>query len=128
MYKLKIEDKIQTESNNVLLRKYRNARNKDNHEIYNRIFLLTRGKLPERPLTNFKLKLIRHSSRPLDYDNLVSSFKSIVDGLTKAGVIEDDKYIYSGKWEVDQVYRPKKDGPLVTIEVIESRELIRWKN
>lgn len=48
-------------------------------------------KRPANPLTKAKLTCTRFSTRELDYDNLVSSFKPIIDGLKDAGVIVDDK-------------------------------------
>lgn len=38
-----------------------------------------------------ELILTRYSSSELDFDNLASSFKYILDGLVQAGVITDDK-------------------------------------
>lgn len=128
MYSLNLILKVGTESNNKLLRKNYHARALANRDIYDLIFLKTRTVKPERPLTNFKLKLVRHSNCALDYDNLVSSFKAFVDGLTRAGVIADDKWVYSGKWDVSQEYRPKKEGPLVEIVVEESREIRTWRS
>lgn len=46
---------------------------------------------PEEPLKKACLFLERHSSAEPDYDNLVISFKSIIDGLKDAGIILDDK-------------------------------------
>lgn len=45
---------------------------------------------PESPLKSAKLVLTRCSARPCDFDGLVSSFKHIIDGLTEAGIIEND--------------------------------------
>ena len=46
---------------------------------------------PESPLVKAKITLTRFSSREADFDGLVSSFKHIIDGLTEAGIIIDDK-------------------------------------
>ncbi len=43
-----------------------------------------------KPLERVKLTLIRGSTRECDYDNLVASFKPVIDGLMDAGVITDD--------------------------------------
>ena len=48
-------------------------------------------KRPPKPLSKAKLTCTRHSAREPDHDNLVSSFKAIIDGIKDAGVIEDDK-------------------------------------
>jgi len=42
--------------------------------------------IPTRPLTEARIELVRHSSVEPDYDNLVGSFKAIIDGLRDAGV------------------------------------------
>lgn len=56
------------------------------------------------------LEFTRHSFKEPDFDGLVSSFKHIIDGLTVAGVIEDDKPSVIGspvfKWE----WAPKMSG------------------
>jgi len=128
MYKLYLELNHKTDSNNVLLRKNKYALALANKDIYALISTRTKNKKPEIPLTNFKLILERHYWKALDYDNLVASFKPYVDGLTRSGIIKDDSFLFSGKWEVDQRFRPKKDGPLITIEVLESREFRTWKD
>lgn len=46
---------------------------------------------PKRPLQRAQAILTRHSAREPDFDGLVHSFKSIVDGLKDAGVIVDDR-------------------------------------
>lgn len=49
------------------------------------------SKKPPAPLKQAKLTLTRYSSVEPDYDGLVSSFKHLIDGLTEAGVIENDR-------------------------------------
>lgn len=51
---------------------------------------LRRG-VPPKPLEKAKVTLTRCSARECDFDGLVSSFKNLMDGLTEAGVIKDDK-------------------------------------
>jgi hypothetical protein len=46
---------------------------------------------PDSPLIKAKLTLTRFSSRECDFDNLVSSFKSCIDGLVEAGILANDK-------------------------------------
>lgn len=53
-------------------------------------FAIMKHKIPDAPLKKAKLILVRRSSRPPDYDGLVSSFKPIVDALKAMKVIEDD--------------------------------------
>lgn len=54
------------------------------------MILCARGKVPKAPLTFAKLTLTRHSSICPDADGLVASFKPVIDGLVKAGVLIDD--------------------------------------
>lgn len=46
---------------------------------------------PSQPLTACRLTCTRFSSSEPDHDNLVQSFKSVIDGLKDAGIIKDDK-------------------------------------
>lgn len=54
-------------------------------------------------LENAKLEFTRFSSRQLDFDSLVNSFKHVQDGLVEAGVLIDDSPNVIGqpsfKWE-----------------------------
>lgn len=43
-----------------------------------------------QPLTSVHLRAVRYSPRAMDYDNLVASFKNIIDGLRDAGIIWND--------------------------------------
>jgi hypothetical protein len=73
------------------------------------------GKKPKDPLTKANITLIRHSYRYLDYDGLVGSFKPVVDALVSCGVLIDDNWGVTGKWNVDQRFRAKKEGPMLEI-------------
>lgn len=85
----------------------------------NLIYLEVCKRLPPQPLKKARIRIVRHFYRTLDYDGLVGSLKPVVDALVTAGVIADDSWNVLGAWEVDQVFRPKKDGPLLEIQVIE---------
>lgn len=84
------------------------------------VFWSTRGKLPTAPLQKARIVIVRHSFRMLDYDGLVGSMKPVVDALVTAGVLIDDNWGVTGPWIVKQTFRPKKDGPLLEISVIEA--------
>lgn len=83
---------------------------------------LCRGKLPAEPLKKARLTITRHAYRSLDYDGLVGSLKPIVDALVAVGVLSDDSWKVTGPWVVDQVFRPKSEGPLLTISVGELKD------
>lgn len=46
---------------------------------------------PAQPLSRARVRFERHSTTEPDCTNLCASFKSVEDGLVRAGVIEDDK-------------------------------------
>lgn len=77
-----------------------------------------RYQTPEKPLTSARVECVRYSSVRPDRDNLAASFKSILDGLVEARVLEDDsdeiikeiKY----RWE-----KTKPGGGFITITVEE---------
>lgn len=71
---------------------------------------------PKEPLQKATLILTRCSSRETDFDNLVISFKPIVDGLVDARVLADDtgQVIVSRKYQWEKA--PGKKG-LVRIRV-----------
>lgn len=120
---LKIHD-ASLKSLNVALRSNRFALHRQNKQWDFLILTLLREKkaMPLSPLKKAHIRLIRHSHRTLDFDGLVGSFKPVVDSLVSAGVILDDRWSVLGKWEVDQVFRPKKEGNLLEIFVSEVPE------
>lgn len=82
---------------------------------------------PAKPLERCEIRIVRHSWRMLDFDGLVGSVKPVIDALVSAGVLMDDAWNVTGPWIVDQVFRPKSQGPLLEIEVIErpAKELLK---
>lgn len=122
MYHLKLEIPELPASLNKSLRTYRHDRDRSNKKWYELIWLLTRSKRPDLPLKKARIKITRCYYRSLDFDGLVGSLKPVVDGLTRAGVIYDDRWKITGKWEIDQVFRPLKNGPLLIVEVFEIKE------
>lgn len=74
---------------------------------------------PKIPLARARIRIVRHAHRTLDFDGLVGSLKPVVDGLVGAGIIADDSWAVTGAWDIDQQFRSRKAGPLLTIEVYE---------
>lgn len=110
LYKLKFQISGVPSSGNAKLDKHKLAQYRENKKWHKKVFLAVRNQLPAKPLNKCELHLIRYGSMTLDYDNLVISFKSIVDGLSEAGVIADDSYAVTGKWDVDQIKSTRKDA------------------
>lgn len=72
---------------------------------------------PAKPLKRAKLTLIRFSSVEPDFDGLTRGFKSVVDGLIKAGVLENDKISNTGVWNCFwEKVGPKKGRIKVIVE------------
>lgn len=119
MYKLDLTLHSLPDSLNKGLRTHRFKYQQKNKRWDLLIFGMVRNRLPAEPLTKARLTIVRHSWRSLDYDGLVGSLKPVVDALVTAGVLIDDKYSVTGPWFVTQEFRPKKDGPLLTVCVEE---------
>lgn len=72
--------------------------------------------VPKLPLQKAKLTLTRHSDREPDFDNLAHSFKCVIDGLTNAGIILDDKPSIIGsptfRWK-----KAKRNEGFISVEV-----------
>lgn len=61
---------------------------------------------PESPLLRAAISLTRFSTHRPDQDNLAGSFKPVLDGLVKAGVIADDSNeIIDVKWNWEKTKR-----------------------
>jgi Holliday junction resolvase RusA-like endonuclease len=52
--------------------------------------LQSKGLIPPAPYQKAEVTLTRCSAAVGDMDNIAASFKAVLDGLTEAGVIEDD--------------------------------------
>jgi hypothetical protein len=115
MYKLELKIDHVPKSLNIALRSNRHKNNKLHKQWDQLIYLKCARNLPPKPLKKAKISITRHFYRTLDYDGLVGSLKPVVDALVTAGVLIDDNWGVTGPWIVDQVFRPKKDGPLLEI-------------
>lgn len=73
--------------------------------------------LPAAPFRSARLILTRHSTQEPDRDNLAASWKPVIDGLTRAGLIWDDKPSVIGTPECRWVKAKRGEGR-VTVEVI----------
>ena len=63
-----------------------------------------------KPLSRAKLTLTRYSSVCPDPDGLVSSFKSVLDGLVECGVLENDRFTNIGMPTYAWEKAPKNEG------------------
>lgn len=59
-------------------------------ELKKRFFWTTREQTRNRHLGAVRLELIRHGLQVMDYDNLVSTGKLLIDAIVKTGVLSDD--------------------------------------
>src|SRR3954465_11770573 len=76
------------------------VRHRHDSSWHRMVMLAVGARRPKSPLKLYSLTLIRYSSKEPDYDGLVLSFKTIIDGLRHAAVLEDDKLSNSGSWNV----------------------------
>ena len=107
---------------NVVLRQHYHKRTRLYKDIYNHVSYLVKGKVPSKPLEKAIIKIERHNYRFCDFDGLVGAYKPYIDSLIKAKVILDDNWKVLGAWKVEQVFRPKRLGPLSIIEVLGNEE------
>ena len=114
---IKLEIKDLPKMPNMVLRKHWTVIKKESDKWHRLVKLFLRHHVPKEPFKKAKLTLTRHSTREPDYDGLVGSFKWVVDGLVKAGVIIDDKYSVIGQSEYKWIKSKKIDQRIeVTIE------------
>lgn len=76
---------------------------------------------PPKPLLKAKLTLSRFSSEQPDFDGLVSGFKYVIDGLIKAGFIEDDNQDIIGQPRYLWFKAPRRQGK-IKITIKESKD------
>ncbi len=77
---------------------------------------------PEKPLKNFGIVFTRHTTSPLDVDNLAGSFKPIMDALKVAGIIEDDRWSMTEDVKFKQVRVSKRKEHHISVLVTEKDE------
>lgn len=97
-------------------------RSKKNNAWDRIVYLAVKNHLPPKPLTKAKITCRRYNWRALDFDGLVGSFKAPIDALQSAGVIKNDSWKVTGKWDVDQHFLPRKEKPYITIKIEEIHE------
>ncbi len=73
-------------------------------------------------LEKAKLTLTRHSMKEPDFDGLTSGFKHIIDGLVRAGTLEDDSRTVIGQPEYFWEKAPRGNGR-VTIKIEDPLDL-----
>lgn len=108
MYSLTIEIPTQATDSNRILGVNKFVKHKIFKSIKEDTWLLAYGNVPDKPLEKFNLSITRFGTKPLDYDNLIASFKPYIDGIKLAGIIKDDSWKYIRSIEVDQVASKEK--------------------
>lgn len=89
-YRLEIEIPGLPKTVNELGRKHWAVKKKHNDVWNAAISANTVGRRPQKPLRQALVILTRYSSVEPDFDNLVNSFKCVIDSLIKCGVLDDD--------------------------------------
>lgn len=67
-------------------------RSNESQKWHRLVGLVVSGKRPPLPLVRARLILTRFSSASPDADGLVSTFKFVIDGLVKSGILLDDRW------------------------------------
>lgn len=106
---------------NKYMRMHFHVRSKIFNKIKNDIHKLVLGKLPVEPLTSYQITFTRFTIRPLDIDNLVASFKPVLDSLTLFEVIEDDRWEMPTKILYKQTRVKHKPEQKITVYVTDSK-------
>ncbi len=121
MYKLYIETDSLPQSLNKKLKWSAKFKNLSENRRWDMLIatLVSQKKRPIEPLSRAKISIVRHSYRMLDFDGCVGSLKPVVDAFVSCGVLHDDSWVVVGAWDVNQRFRPKKDGPLLEILIQE---------
>lgn len=114
-YKLQIEVPVEATDSNRILGVNKFLKHKIFRAVKDTIVFKTVGIRPPTPLINFKISVIRHGARALDFDNFIASLKPYIDGLTIAGVIKDDSWKYIKNIQTDQIISPEKKL-VITVE------------
>lgn len=108
MYSLTIEVPLENTDSNRILGVNKYAKHATFKRVKTYVVIAAQKSRPPQPLKNFKLSIVRYGARALDYDNLIASFKSYIDGLRLAGIIENDSWKYIRSIETDQVVSKEK--------------------
>lgn len=116
-YCLSFELKDLPPSLNVFMRWHYRKRSTEFNKIKDNCRKLILGKVPATPLSSYQITFARHTIRPLDIDNLVASFKPVLDSLVSFGVIEDDKWEMSKHIKYLQLKVNKKTDQKITTEI-----------
>jgi hypothetical protein len=119
MHKIELTFHSLPKSLNKALRSNRFKNHQSNKNWDMIVFGTCRNQIPKEPLKKARIRIVRHFYRTLDYDGLVGSLKPVVDALVSAGVLESDSWNVLGVWDVTQEFRPKSQGPLLTVSIQE---------
>jgi hypothetical protein len=117
-YRCRFETGWVPDSLNVTLTKHRFRRDHVRKAWDNLIWHCSLRAKPKVPLERFRVRVERHSSRLLDFDNMVSSFKDVIDAMVTVGILAGDEYKRSGSWSVEQFKCSTKTKRIV-VEIVE---------
>lgn len=117
-YRLKFEIEGLPQLINQLAWEHWTKKKKHNDKWKHLVGLAVSGREPKEPLIKAKLILTRCSSKRPDFDGLVSSWKSLIDGLVLSKVIIDDNQDVIGQSEFNWERVGPREGK-VRMEVIE---------
>lgn len=118
LYTFKCKIDYLPKTRNEMERRHWSFIHKEKQQCYELVLSKVHRHRPVRPLKKAVLILTRHSTREPDFDNLVGSWKYILDALKKYRIIEDDKPSVIGSPRF-QWRKAEKNKGFIEIEVSE---------
>ena len=91
-YRLDIEVPFLPKMPNQLLYRHWRTTQAEKNRVREQIWAALAGRKPSAPLDRARVKFTRFSPAPPDPDNLVGSFKYVLDALVHEGVLVNDRY------------------------------------
>lgn len=101
----------------VNARMHWSKKDRERKHWFRMVWLATANKRPTVPYSKAHIKFTRHSSVPIDSDNLAGSFKFVQDALITAKIIENDQFKNIGYPDYTWEKAAPKQGR-ITIEIM----------
>lgn len=117
-YRLEFEIALLPLTLNQLMGEHWRTRHKNFEQVHTLVHHACSRSIPKKPIEKARVSLWRHSSGELDRDNLYFTFKPIIDGLVRSGVIMDDGFNQVRELYPHQV-KIKRGAPRKVVVLVE---------
>ena len=118
-YSIQLEISLHNTDPNRTRGKHWSQIRKTGNAIKREIALLSKGNRPKTPLDKFKIKIVRHAVKEMDWDNLVASLKPAIDALHLSQIIKNDSWKYIRFIDIVQVKSKTERKLVITVEEIQ---------